>query len=128
MSPPGVMSLNGEVGPCGCPLRLAYGSVDSMIGRLRSAFHDMGRSVDNPAGENVFAGRTLRAVAGGNPVPKQALPLLFSHNELRLVSVAILSVLHRAHRRVHPPSGAGYSSFDSVCCAGWALLGAGRTG
>ena len=98
---PGSMSLKGRVGPCGCPLRLAYGSVDSMIGRLRSAFHDMvGRSVDNPAAMRAVK-MYLRDVRyeqlRAGVVPKQALPL-FSY-KLRLVSVAILRVL----RRMGPP-------------------------
>ena len=98
---PGVMSLKGvRGGPCGCPLRLAYGSVDSMIGRLRSAFHDGGRSVDNPAAMRAVK-MYLRDVRyeqlRAGIVPKQALPL-FSH-KLRLVSVAILRVL----RRMGPP-------------------------
>ena len=98
---PGMMSLKGRVGPCGCPLRLAYGSVDSMIGRLRSAFHDMvGRSVDNPAAMRAVK-MYLRDVRyeqlRAGVVPKQALPL-FSY-KLRLVSVAILRVL----RRMGPP-------------------------
>lgn len=101
---PGVMSLEGGGGPCACPLRLAYGSVDSMIGRLRSAFHDMGRSVDNPAAMRAVK-MYLRDVRyeqlRAGIVPKQALPL-FSH-KLRLVSVAILRVL----RRMGPPRCGG---------------------
>ena len=69
----------------------------SMIGRLRSAFHDMvGRSVDNPAAMRAVK-MCLRDVRyeqlRAGVVPKQALPL-FSY-KLRLVSVAILRVLRR---------------------------------
>ena len=36
--------------PCSCPVRLAFKTVDSTIGRLRSAFNDLGREGrDNPA-------------------------------------------------------------------------------
>ena len=40
--------------PCSCPIRLAFKTVDSTIGRLRSAFNDLGRErQDNPAAARV---------------------------------------------------------------------------
>ena len=40
--------------PCSCPVRLAFKTVDSTIGRLRSAFRDLGReNQDNPAAARV---------------------------------------------------------------------------
>lgn len=37
---------NGGKSPCECPTRLAAGTVDSTIGKLRSIFHALGRSSD----------------------------------------------------------------------------------
>ena len=33
-------------GPCDCPKRLAFGTVDSLIGKLRSIFVDNGKGVE----------------------------------------------------------------------------------
>lgn len=86
-----------QAGGCGCPRRLAFKSVDSMIGRLRSAFHDLGRSADNPAAARSVK-MYLRDVTGeqlrAGIVPKQAVPM-FSH-KLRLVSLALLRALRKA--------------------------------
>ena len=44
---------------CSCPRRLAFGSVDSMIGRIRSGFADEGRlGQDNPAAHRVWSSST----------------------------------------------------------------------
>ncbi|XAR53582.1 hypothetical protein NMG60_11022195 [Bertholletia excelsa] len=43
-------------GPCPCPLRQAWGSLDSLIGRLRAAFEEHGGKPDS----NPFAARSVR--------------------------------------------------------------------
>ncbi|KAK7843669.1 protein light-dependent short hypocotyls 6 [Quercus suber] len=65
-------------GPCNCPLRQAWGSLDALIGRLRAAYEEHGgRPESNP-----FAGRAVRvylrevrdqqAKARGIPYKKRA--------------------------------------------------------
>ena len=81
--------------PCLCPVRLAFKTVDSTIGRLRSAFNDLGREGrDNPA-----AARKVKAYLKDiteeqlrvGLVPEQATPIFSS--KLRVVSLAILEAL-----------------------------------
>jgi len=43
-------------GPCACPLRQAWGSLDSLIGRLRAAYEEHGGSPET----NPFAGSAIR--------------------------------------------------------------------
>ena len=80
---------------CDCPRRLAWGTVDSMIGRLRSSFLDSGRSgQDNPAGHRSVMMllqdlKSEQLSAGIAPV--QAKPL-FSR-KLRVLSLEMLKVL-----------------------------------
>ena len=80
---------------CSCPRRLAFGSVDSMIGRLRSAFADEGRmGPDNPAAHrmvkqylsDIRREQLLRGVA-----PKQARPVFAT--KIRVVSAHIRAML-----------------------------------
>ena len=84
--------------PCACPVRLAFKTVDSTIGRLRSAFNDLGREGrDNPAAARVVK-TYLRDVTNEQLmvglVPEQAVPV-FS-GKLRVVSLAILEALRGA--------------------------------
>ena len=83
---------------CSCPVRLAFKTVDSTIGRLRSAFNDLGREGrDNPA-----AARTVKTYLKDvtneqlmvGLVPEQAVPV-FS-GKLRVVSLSILRALQDA--------------------------------
>ena len=72
--------------PCSCPLRLAYTTVDSYIGKLRSLFSELGRQGDwnrslllgNPAADNLLKDY-LKAVTEeqlqARITPKQATPL-----------------------------------------------------
>ena len=76
-----------EAAPCQCPSRLAHGTVDSLIGKLRSIFAENGRGTDwqplvgigNPAADrsvkqylaNVREGQLKARV-----VPRQAEPFL----------------------------------------------------
>lgn len=42
-------------GPCGCPLRQAWGSLDALIGRLRAAYEENGGSPEkNPFGNGAI--------------------------------------------------------------------------
>ena len=84
--------------PCSCPIRLAFKTVDSTIGRLRSAFNDLGREGrHNPA-----AGRVVKAYLKDitneqlmvGLVPVQATPVFST--KLRVVSIAILGALEGA--------------------------------
>lgn len=71
---------------CSCPLRLAYGTVDSYIGKLRAIFNERGRQGDwngalrtgNPASD-VLVKKYLKAVTAeqlqARVTPKQATPL-----------------------------------------------------
>ena len=71
--------------PCGCPIRLAYKTVDSYIGKLRAIFHSLGRDGDwdkrlglgNPASDKSVKDY-LRLVTfeqlQARVTPKQATP------------------------------------------------------
>ena len=82
--------------PCLCPIRLAFKTIDSTIGRLRSAFNDLGRGEgqDNPA-----AGRVVKNYLNDvtneqlmvGLVPEQATPVFSA--KLRVVSLEILGAL-----------------------------------
>lgn len=67
---------------CVCPRRLAFGTIDSMVGRLRSAFFDDGRShVDNPAAARVvkqYISDVRSEQLQRGVVPKQATPVFSS--------------------------------------------------
>ena len=66
---------------CTCPKRLAAGSVDSLMGRLRAIFNNLGRlNVSNPVAQPLVK-RYLKFVrqeeAGSAITPAQAVPLFF---------------------------------------------------
>lgn len=81
---------------CQCPFRLAYSTVDSYIGKLRSIFTDIGRQGDwsrtlllgNPATDILVKQLYLKEATAeqlqGRIVPKQATPLFL--NKLLLLS------------------------------------------
>ena len=84
--------------PCSCPVCLAFKTVDSAIGRLRSAFRDLGREKqDNPAAARVVKAY-LKDVTNEQLmvglVPEQATPVFSA--KLRVVSLAILEALTAA--------------------------------
>ena len=84
--------------PCSCLIRLAFKTVDSTIGRLRSAFNDLGRERQ----DNLAVARVVKAYLKDitneqlmvGLVPEQATPVFSS--KLRVVSIAILESLTRA--------------------------------
>jgi hypothetical protein len=81
--------------PCSCPIRLTFKTVDSTIGRLRSAFNDLGREGrDNPAAARAVK-TYLKDITNEQLmvglVPEQAIPV-FS-GKLRVVSLVILEAL-----------------------------------
>jgi hypothetical protein len=84
---------------CTCPTRLAAGTVDSMIGRLRSAFLDIHRvGPDNPAGSRQvkqYLGRIRKEQLAGGIAPRQARPL-FSF-KLRKVLLRLSRHLRRTN-------------------------------
>ena len=79
-------SSSRERNPCQCPTRLAAGTVDSLIGKIRAIYRDKGRhedwnerlSLGNPAA-SVLVRRYLKLVkeeqARIGVVPKQAVPM-----------------------------------------------------
>ena len=80
---------------CSCPRRFAFGSVDSMIGRIRSGFADEGRlGQDNPAAHRVVE-QYLADIRGGRlrrgVVPRQAGPVFAV--KIRKISAYIRSML-----------------------------------
>jgi hypothetical protein len=82
--------------PCSCPIRLAFKTVDSTIGRLRSAFNDLGREGrDNPAAARAVRKAYLKDVTSEQLmvglIPEQATPVFSAR--LRVVSLAILEAL-----------------------------------
>lgn len=94
------------VSPCGCPVRLAFGTVDSLLGKLRSIFNEYGRRGDwdprllvgNPA-TDISLKRYLKAVTAeqlqARALPKQATPF-FLHDLMNLsqgLSVKLASPL-----------------------------------
>jgi hypothetical protein len=81
--------------PCSCPIRLALKTIDSIIGRLRSTFNDLGREGrDNPAAaravETYLKDVTKEQLMVGL-VPEQATQVFSA--KLRVVSLAILEAL-----------------------------------
>ena len=73
-------------GPCTCPLRQASGSLDALIGRLRSAYEDHGgRPESNPFGAKAVRDylsefRACQARARGNPYGWDSLrPFTITH-------------------------------------------------
>ena len=90
----GNCNFRGQTGKksCECPITLAAKSVDSLIGKLRAIFRDMGRSgkwnpvllTGNPAASHVMK-RHLQSVtleqSCHEVVRKQAVPLMFDKLE-----------------------------------------------
>ena len=66
---------------CNCPTRLAAGSVDSSLGKLRAIFNNLGRLHDSNPVAHTRAREYLKFVreeqAGKAIVPSQAVPLFF---------------------------------------------------
>jgi len=66
---------------CTCPKRLAAGSVDSLIGRLRAVFNNLGRLNDSNPVAHPLVKDYLKFVrqeqAGLAITPVQAVPLFF---------------------------------------------------
>ena len=71
---------------CSCPRRLAYGTVDSYIGKLRAIFSDAGRQGDwnralhlgNPAADDLvklYLKQVTAEQLQAHSTPKQALPI-----------------------------------------------------
>ena len=84
--------------PCSYPVHLAFKTVDSTIGSLRSTFRDLGREgQDNPAAARVVKAY-LRDVTNEQlmvgSVPEQATPVFSA--KLRVASLAILDALTTA--------------------------------
>jgi len=80
---------NKGVSACGCPVRLAYGSVDSQVGKLRAIFNENGRRGDwdprllvgNPA-TDISLRRYIKVITAeqlqARTLPKQATPFFVS--------------------------------------------------
>jgi len=66
---------------CNCPTRLAAGSVDSLLGKLRAIFNNLGRLHDSNPVAHTRVREYLKCVreeeAGKAIVPLQAVPLFF---------------------------------------------------
>lgn len=64
-----------------CPTRLAAGTVDSMLGKLRAIFNNMGRTHDSNPVAHPRVKEYLKFVrdeqAGAGVLPSQATPLFF---------------------------------------------------
>ena len=80
---------------CVCPRRLAFGTLDSMVGRLRSAFLDDGRvPADNPAAARIvkqYISDVRNEQLQRGVVPQQARPVFSS--KIRHISSRIRSLL-----------------------------------
>ena len=67
--------------PCNCPTRLAAGSVDSLLGKLRAIFNNLGRLHDSNPVAHTKVKEYLKFIrekhAGKAIVPSQAVPLFF---------------------------------------------------
>ena len=85
---------------CRCPTRLAAGSVDSVIGKLRSIFNDLGRSHDSNPVSHPRVKSYLKFVreeqASRGITPSQAVPLFFE-KFVKLVSFLAASIRDGAH-------------------------------
>lgn len=89
---------------CECPKRLAFGTVDSLIGKLRSIFADFGRGSDWISALNIgnpAACRTVRRYLAdvreeqlrARVTPRQAEPVLIS--DVKVISGHILEKLQK---------------------------------
>jgi hypothetical protein len=69
--------------PCSCPTRLAWGTVDSMIGRLRSNFHDLDKPGFDPAATRPvkrYLGIVRNEQSRKGIVPTQSKPILLGQD------------------------------------------------
>ncbi|XP_019426985.1 PREDICTED: protein LIGHT-DEPENDENT SHORT HYPOCOTYLS 4-like isoform X1 [Lupinus angustifolius] len=98
--------------PCPCPLRQAWGSLDALIGRLRSAFEENGGKPDtNPFGARAVRlylreVRDLQSKARGISYEKKKRkrPLPQQQQQQQQQSMSLAPHLH--HHTQLPPSGA----------------------
>lgn len=76
-----VHSLSCSKRGCSCPKRLAAGSVDSTLGRLRAIFNKLGRANDSNPASHPLVKNYLKFVreeqAGLAITPSQAVPIFF---------------------------------------------------
>ena len=85
---------------CNCPTRLAAGSVDSLLGKLRAIFNNLGRLHDSNPVAHTRVREYLKFVreeqAGKAIVPSQAVPLFFVKFS-KLISFLRRSIEASAH-------------------------------
>lgn len=88
---------------CNCPTRLAAGSVDSLLGKLRAIFNNLGRLHDSNPVAHTRVKEYLKFVreeqAGNAIVPSQAVPLFFVKFS-KLISFLRRSIEASAHLSV----------------------------
>ena len=89
--------------PCNCPTRLAAGSVDSLLGKLRAIFNNLGRLHDSNPVAHTRVKEYLKFIreeqAGKAIVPSQAVPLFFVKFS-KLISFLRRSIEASAHLSV----------------------------
>ena len=89
--------------PCNCPTRLAAGSVDSLLGKLRAIFNNLGRLHDSHPVAHTRVKEYLKFIreeqAGKAIVPSQAVPLFFVKFS-KLISFLRRSIEASAHLSV----------------------------
>ena len=88
---------------CTCPKRLAAGSVDSLIGRLRAVFNNLGRLNDSNPVAHPLVKDYLKLVrqeqAGLAITPVQAVPLFFDKFRRLIAFLRGLLLSHAPHSR-----------------------------
>ena len=66
---------------CGCPRRLAAGTVDSLLGKIRAIFNAMGRMNDSNPATHTRVKQYIKLVrqeqAAAAVTPSQAVPMFF---------------------------------------------------
>eukprot|EP00250_Pteridium_aquilinum_P033675 c6061_g1_i1 orf=267-995(+) len=77
-------------GPCGCPLRQAWGSLDALIGRLRAAYEEHGGKPES----NPFGARAVRLYL----------------REVRETQAKARGIAYEKKKRKKPPQGASSST------------------
>ena len=89
--------------PCDCPTRLAAGTVDSLLGKLRAIFNNLGRLHDSNPVAHTKVKEYLKFIreeqAGKAIVPSQAVPLFFVKFS-KLISFLRRSIEASAHLSV----------------------------
>lgn len=84
---------NAKIKSCGCPRRLSYGTVDSLIGRLRAIFASSGRggdwfpllNVGNPAADRSvkqYLSCVREEQLKDHVIPQRAYPVILSDIEM----------------------------------------------